>query len=364
MVVITLRRDTGAQYRAIFKVAGSGRILNQQVLASRRKASSSVQECFHSWTYLHNESVNIYSHVLGALLFLALPGWVFNMIDFDLGIALPQRYQVATPTDIVVCTTYLVGVAVCFLLSMGFHTLMAHSEAVYLLGMKLDIQGVLVLMWGATIPLVYYVFPCDPSLRLGYWGLFTALAGLCSAVTFLPRFSGPHLGPYRAALFGSFGAGSFALPIAHGLARYGMEDMWRRVGLGWILATVACNGTGVGVYSMKVGSFGLIMLSFDAKDTMLTSCPVSRAMVPSKVRSSRSKSSTDAYLRRCRSPHLRLCCCTSFRLPTRTRYGLRKMNFMRRNSWSDDTPMEVMHGLQSFYCKVSPSYTLPFSSVR
>lgn len=223
--------------------------------ASHRKANHSVQECFHSWTYLHNESVNIYSHVVGALIFLALPGCLFNYVDFHFGVALPPRYQVATPADLLVCAAYLFGVAVCFLLSMCFHTLMAHSEAAYLLGMKLDIQGVLVLMWGATIPLVHYVFPCDLNLRLAYWSLFSVLAGLCSAVTFLPRFSGPELGPYRAALFGSFGAGSFALPIAHGTMSYGLEEMWNRVGLGWILATVMCNGVGVGVYAMKVSFF-------------------------------------------------------------------------------------------------------------
>lgn len=152
----------------------------------------------------------------------------------------------------VACGTYLVGVAVCFALSTAFHTLMAHSEAVYLVGMKLDIQGVLVLMWGATVPLAYYAYPCEAYLRASYLGLFTVLAGLCSAVTFLPRFSGPHLGPYRAALFGSFGAGSFALPIGHGVMRYGMGEMWNRVGMKWILATVLCNGIGVGVYGMKV----------------------------------------------------------------------------------------------------------------
>lgn len=255
-----------------------GFILNRLVLPSCRKANNSVQECFYSWTYLHNESVNIYSHVLGALLFLALPGCVFDVVDWDVGIAFPRRYQIATATDLVVCTTYLVSVAVCFLLSMGFHTLMAHSEAVYLLGMKLDIQGVLVLMWGATIPLVHYVFPCDLGTRLGYWALFTGLAGLCSAVTLLPRFSGPHLGPYRAALFGSFGAGSFALPIAHGMVRYGMEEMWRRVGLGWILATVVCNGIGAGVYAMKVGSCLVLALEFE--DRMLTSAQFPERWVP------------------------------------------------------------------------------------
>lgn len=147
---------------------------------------------------------------------------------------------------------------------------MAHSEAAYFLGMKLDIQGVLVLMWGATIPLVYYTFPCDLGLRVGYWALFTVLAALCSAFTFLPMFSGPHLGPYRAALFGSFGAGSFALPIAHGIVKYGLEEMWRMVGLGWVLATVLCDGIGVGVYAMKVGS-AYVVLCCEPKQARLTS---------------------------------------------------------------------------------------------
>lgn len=141
---------------------------------------------------------------------------------------------------------------------------MSHSQVLYMLGMKFDFQGVLVLMWSATVPLIYYIFPCDGRLRLFYMGLFTVLAAACSAVTFLPRFSGPHLGPYRAVLFGSFGGGSFALPIFHGLLQKGPGDMWERVGLGWILATVACNGIGVAVYGVKVSRTLLCVLEQNA----------------------------------------------------------------------------------------------------
>jgi adiponectin receptor len=154
----------------------------------------------------------------------------------------------------VVCSTYLVGVALCFALSTAFHTLMSHSEAVYLVNMKLDFQGVLVLMWAATVPLVYYSFPCGHEwrLRAAYWGLISVLAVACSAVTFLPRFSGPHLGPYRALLFGAFGAGSFALPIGHGVVMHGWGEEWERVGLGWVLWTAVCDGVGVVIYGLKV----------------------------------------------------------------------------------------------------------------
>lgn len=220
---------------------------SDHVQTGYRRASASVTDCLLSWTFVHNETVNIYSHILGALVFLSLPTYVFS-------VSLPPRYHIATPTDVLVCTTYLLGVAACFVLSATFHTLMSHSQTLYLFGMKLDFQGVLVLMWSATVPLVYYTFPCDGRLQAFYLGLLSALAGLCSAVTFLPRFSGPHLGPYRAALFGAFGAGSFALPIAHGLLKHGLAEMRGRAGLGWIAATVVCNGLGLVVYGLKVST--------------------------------------------------------------------------------------------------------------
>ena len=58
---------------------------------------------------LHNETVNIYSHLLGALLFLALPGWTYWLLS--------SRYATATAADYVVFSTFFYGVAICFYLS-------------------------------------------------------------------------------------------------------------------------------------------------------------------------------------------------------------------------------------------------------
>ena len=52
----------------------------------------------------------IYSHLIGAALFLALP---IYFVETDI----PPRYAIATVADIVVCTIYFIGVAVCFCLS-------------------------------------------------------------------------------------------------------------------------------------------------------------------------------------------------------------------------------------------------------
>jgi len=121
--------------------------------------------------------------------------------------------------------------------------------------MALDIDGVLLLMWGATVPLIHYSFsPCHPQWQTAYLVLTTVLALSCGLATTLPSLRGPHLGHLRALLFGCFGAGSFLVPILHGMLLYGVQAESRRVGgLPWIGATAGLNSLGVGIYSLKVG---------------------------------------------------------------------------------------------------------------
>lgn len=46
---------------------------------------------------------------------------------------------------------------------------MNHSENVANFGVQLDYLGILLLMWGAMIPIIYYGLQCDPHLRIVYW---------------------------------------------------------------------------------------------------------------------------------------------------------------------------------------------------
>jgi adiponectin receptor len=55
--------------------------------------------------------------------------------------------------------------------SSSFHTIMNHSLKMEKLGMQLDFQGVILLMWSATVPLIYYGFYCDKTLQWVYWSL-------------------------------------------------------------------------------------------------------------------------------------------------------------------------------------------------
>jgi adiponectin receptor len=129
---------------------------------------------------------------------------------------------------------------------------MSHSQAVYDAGIKLDFQGVLVLMYSSTVPLIYYSFPCSLRLQTLYFAATTLLAALVSAATLHPVMGAVHLGHHRARLFSAFGIGSFVIPIAHCLLRDGTVIGARRVGVPWVLATTGWNTLGMGIYSFKV----------------------------------------------------------------------------------------------------------------
>lgn len=54
--------------------------------------------------------VNIYSHVIGAIVFILLPFYIFSD-------GIPARWTIASTADVVVCTAYAIGVTICFVLS-------------------------------------------------------------------------------------------------------------------------------------------------------------------------------------------------------------------------------------------------------
>lgn len=50
-----------------------------------------------------------------------------------------------------------------------FHVIANHSPGVQKIGNQLDYLGIVILMWGSTVPSIYYGFYCDPKLQQIYW---------------------------------------------------------------------------------------------------------------------------------------------------------------------------------------------------
>lgn len=150
-----------------------------------------------------------------------------------------------------------------------YHTIMNHSQQMDRFGAQLDFQGVIFLMWGATVPLVYYGFYCDSATHsYCYWALvsdllahpkisktnmrkFSLLAIACSISTFQPHFRDPYLRPVRAATFGSLAVFTM-VPVIHGAIVYGWQTQNQRMGITWVLITLILNVLGATAYAIKV----------------------------------------------------------------------------------------------------------------
>ena len=133
---------------------------NDLILAHYRPASYSYFRSFQSLFYMHNESVNIHTHLLGSFLFFFTSCTVFA-----------SEARSVSAADIYVLSCFFLGAVACLAMSAIFHTLLNHSERVAQLGNQLDYVGIVFLITGSFIPSVYYGFYCEPRLQQFYWGM-------------------------------------------------------------------------------------------------------------------------------------------------------------------------------------------------
>ncbi|XP_075960349.1 progestin and adipoQ receptor family member 3a [Anarhichas minor] len=122
--------------------------------------------CIKSLFVLSNESVNIWSHLLGFLLFFFVG--VYNM-----AFVLPAIG--ASKEDYVIYSIGLFCFQLCMLCSVGYHLFCCHrSEKTSRRWMALDYAGVSVGILGCYVPGVFYTFYCNNYWRQVY--LVTVLA--------------------------------------------------------------------------------------------------------------------------------------------------------------------------------------------
>lgn len=134
---------------------------NHYIHSGYRPASNSFSKSFGSLAYLHNESVNIYSHLIGAVIFTIVGSILYTIIK--------PRYASAAPGDVLAFSCFFAGAALCLGMSATYHAISNHSHSVARLGNKLDYVGIVFLITGSFVPSIYYGFYCHPHLQETYW---------------------------------------------------------------------------------------------------------------------------------------------------------------------------------------------------
>ncbi|OBT54733.1 hypothetical protein VE04_04979 [Pseudogymnoascus sp. 24MN13] len=215
---------------------------NHYIISGYRPASESFAKSFGSLGYLHNESVNIFSHLIPSIGSVVLAIALYRVVV--------PRYESITQGDILAFACFFAGAAFCLGMSATYHAISNHSHVVARFGNKLDYVGIVFLITGSFIPSIYYGFYCHPHLQQTYWTMICTLGLGCATVSIFEKFRTPAWRPYRAGMFVAMGL-SAVFPVLHGVQVYGVQDMRDRIGLIWLLTQGALYILGAGIYAAR-----------------------------------------------------------------------------------------------------------------
>lgn len=131
------------------------------ILTGYRPESGSIPLCFVSWTYLHNETGNIFSHLIPAV-FCVLGQWTLHSY-------LSARYPNISLGDQYMLAFHLLSATICLAVSAHYHTFMNHSLGVAKQWLMFDYMGIVTLILGDFINGIYFGFYCDKGPKCIYW---------------------------------------------------------------------------------------------------------------------------------------------------------------------------------------------------
>lgn len=199
---------------------------NDHILSGYVGETRSLYQCFLSLFYLHNESVNIYTHLIPGFCFLAV------LLFFDKFAV--TKFETTTLVDYIMIDLFFFGAFTCLTLSSIFHCLKNHSLSVATFGNKLDYLGIVVLVVTSMVSIMYYGFYETPFLFYFFSCLTCSFGLACAIVSLKERFRTTEWRAYRAAMFVAFGL-SAVLPIVTGVFYYGLSEIYLRIQVKWVL---------------------------------------------------------------------------------------------------------------------------------
>jgi len=232
------------------------------ILRGYRPLSYSYIKSAHSLGYLHNQTINIYTHLIG-LIFFCLTAYAFQD-------TLTSRYHTASYEDTIVFSSFFAGIFACLGFSSAFHTFSNHSEAVCQRWLVLDFLGIISLIAGSWVPGVYYGFYCQKGvssfyvvmvsiiqsveLRRKNWSLIAfkifSLSAVCATLLLVPHFRTPRWKHFRTAMFLSLGISGF-FPMTYAAKEFGVAQAHSQMGWGWIILEAVFYISGALVYASQ-----------------------------------------------------------------------------------------------------------------
>jgi channel protein (hemolysin III family) len=165
----------------------------------------------------HNETMNVWTHIVGAAIFL----WVFW------GMSTSFDQEDLAPTDIRLerwpIFVFLTCAVLCMVFSSAFHLLYCHSLSMFKAMVRIDYSGIALLIGGSYFPWLYYNFYCLGSWQQVYLTSVVLIGSATFFLSLLEFFSRPQFNTIRIFTFIGFGA-FCVVPTAHMLFLHSLSS--------------------------------------------------------------------------------------------------------------------------------------------
>ncbi|PON70400.1 AdipoR/hemolysin-III-related [Parasponia andersonii] len=251
-----------------------------------------LKEMFLSLFSWHNETLNIWTHLSGFLIFAGIMAASFTgkaelggvlgkfprgsfpaplMMTTELNVSndttpdshLRQIPNPSTPTHlhpkpdttsdpipIWPWFVFLVGSMACLVCSSLSHLLASHSKRFNFFFWRLDYAGISIMIVSSFFAPIYYAFSCNPISRLLYLSSISVLGVLVIITLLSPALSTSRFRSFRATLFLAMGF-SGIIPAAHAVfLHWGSRHIM--VALTYELAMAVFYGSGAAFYISRM----------------------------------------------------------------------------------------------------------------
>lgn len=217
---------------------------NEYILTGYRRIQNNFRGCAASvFGYLHNETVNIHSHLFGGLLFC----WLL-LTHYQ---SYHSQYDTTTWSDAVVFAIFLASAILCLFCSASYHTFGVHSRGVAERCNALDYAGIVILTVGSFFPCIYYGFYCKRHFQVLYLTLISGAGIIAAYIVLNPEYRKPTHRGARTKVFIGLGLCG-VVPVTQGLITHGFTKLCYEMGFGWLLTSAGLYISGALLYANRI----------------------------------------------------------------------------------------------------------------
>lgn len=231
-------------------------------ILSHYRAFYTTARCLTSIFRLHNETVNIWSHLIGVAVFVGLIIRLFGRYivpEYHAGNVYFHANRTAFPVAVkgeqttrpfIIFGAYSFACVMCMLCSASFHTFLCHmNENLFHRAHALDYFGITFLIVGSFLPFCYYAMDCAPGWRNAYISMICTF-GVIGLIGPLFRHWTSTAFAKKRTLFYVFMVASGIIPTVHLAFMVPFAISFPYVfGL---LLMLALYGIGVFIYAFRV----------------------------------------------------------------------------------------------------------------